>query len=98
LVEREQVRREGGSTEGKAARGATSIGGSASTKASYCPHSSPSDWLSGAEHGETRRAIRTTLVSLAVAAQRVRYLAERGEIEVDDLPPPAVPPTPAKVN
>jgi hypothetical protein len=51
-----------------------------------------------AEHGETRRAIRTTLVSLAVAAQRVRYLAERGEIEVDDLPPPAVPPTPAKVN
>jgi hypothetical protein len=54
--------------------------------------------LSGAEHGETRRAIRTTLVSLAVAAQRVRYLAERGEIEVDDLPPPAVPPTPAKVN
>jgi hypothetical protein len=28
--------------------GATSNGGSASTKASYCPHSSPSDWLSGA--------------------------------------------------
>jgi hypothetical protein len=47
---------------------------------------------------ETRRAIRITLVSLAVAAQRVRYLAERGEIEVDDLPPPAVPQTLAKVN
>jgi len=50
------------STEGKAAGwsliarkahagrggGATSNGGSASTKASYCPHSSPSDWLPGA--------------------------------------------------
>ncbi len=47
---------------------------------------------------ETRRAIRTTLVSLAVAAQRVRYLAERGEIEVDDLPPAAIPPTLKKVN
>jgi hypothetical protein len=46
---------------------------------------------------ETRRAIRITLISLA-AAERVRYLAERGEIEVDDLPPPAVPPTLAKVN
>jgi hypothetical protein len=47
---------------------------------------------------ETRRVIRITLVSLAVAAQRGRYLAERGEIEVDDLPPPAVPQTLAKVN
>jgi hypothetical protein len=41
---------------------------------------------------ETGRAIRITLVSLWVAAQRVRFLAERGEIEVDDLPPPAIPP------
>ena len=47
---------------------------------------------------ETRRAIRITLVSLAVAAQRVRYLAERGEIEVDDLPPPAIPQTAARFN
>jgi hypothetical protein len=41
-------------------------------------------------------AIRITLISLAVAAERVRVLAEKGEIEVDDLPP--VPPTLAKVN
>jgi hypothetical protein len=33
--------------------------------------------------------IRITLVSLAHAADRVRVLAERGEIEIDDLPPPA---------
>jgi hypothetical protein len=42
--------------------------------------------------------IRITLTSLAVAAERVRMLAEKGEIEVDDLPPPAVPPTLKKVN
>jgi hypothetical protein len=46
---------------------------------------------------ETRRAIRITLVSLT-ATERVRMLAEKGEIEVDDLPPPAIPPTLRKVN
>ncbi len=42
--------------------------------------------------------IRITLVSLAVAAGRMRFLAERGEIEVDDLPPPGVPQPVARFN
>jgi hypothetical protein len=41
-------------------------------------------------------AVRITLISLAVAAERVRMLAEKGEIEVDDLPPPAGPQTLAR--
>jgi hypothetical protein len=61
-VEREQMRREGDfdgrkgrrlvfrARKAHAGRGRRSNvnGGSASTKASYCSHSSPSDWLSGA--------------------------------------------------
>jgi len=42
--------------------------------------------------------IRITLISLAIAAERVRMLTEKGEIEVDDLPPLAIPPTLKKVN
>jgi hypothetical protein len=51
-----------------------------------------------ADSGRDAPAVRITLVSLALAAERVRMLTEKGEIEVDDLPPPAVPPTLAKVN
>ena len=55
----------------------------------------PMGWIL---HQAPAPAIRITLISLAVAAERVRFLAEQGEIEVDDLPPPAVPPTLAKIN
>jgi hypothetical protein len=41
--------------------------------------------------------VRITLVSLAVAAERVRQLAETGEVDVDDLPA-AVLPTVTRVN
>jgi hypothetical protein len=46
---------------------------------------------------QTRRAIMITLVSLAVAAEQVHMLAAKEEIEVDNVPPPAIPPTLAKV-
>jgi hypothetical protein len=38
-------------------------------------------------------AIRITLISLVVSAERVRMLAQRGEIEVGDPTSPAIPPT-----
>jgi hypothetical protein len=41
-------------------------------------------------HHTPSTIVRITLVSLAVAAERVRFLAEREEIEVDDLPPPTI--------
>jgi hypothetical protein len=49
-------------------------------------------------HHTPSTIVRITLVSLAVAAERVRFLAEREEIEVDDLPPPTIPPTLTKVK
>ena len=49
-------------------------------------------------HHTRSTIVRITLVSLAVAAERVRFLAEREEIEVDDLPPPTIPPTLTKVK
>jgi hypothetical protein len=43
--------------------------------------------------------IRITLLPLVIAAERVRMLVEKGEIEVDDdLPPPASSPTLVKIN
>jgi hypothetical protein len=33
-----------------------------------------------------------------VVIKEPRFLAERGEIEVDDLPPPAIPLTAVRVN
>ena len=38
------------------------------------------------------------LISLLVSAERVRMLAQRGEIEVGDPPSPAIPPTMARVK
>jgi hypothetical protein len=47
---------------------------------------------------ETRRAIRITLILLG-AAERLGFLAQWGEIEIDDvLPPATVAPTLARVN
>jgi hypothetical protein len=54
--------------------------------------------LTRADSGRDAPAVRITLVSLALAAERVRMVAETGEIEVDDLPPAAIPPTLKKVN
>jgi hypothetical protein len=47
---------------------------------------------------ETRRAIRITLILLG-AAERLGFLAQRGEIEIHDvLPPATVAPTLPRVN
>jgi hypothetical protein len=55
--------------------------------------------LTRADNGRDAPAVRITLISLALAAERVRLLVEQGEIEVDDaLPPPVIEPTLRKVN
>lgn len=54
--------------------------------------------MTRADSGQDAPAVRITLVSLTLAAERVHMLAETGEIEVDDLPSAAIPPTLKKVN